>query len=64
MENFIKSIAKTLSSISEMSNQWQALSENDSDKVNAITAWGEIFNISVDEIPFVLSRIIDELEGK
>jgi hypothetical protein len=64
MENFIKSIAKTLSSISEMSNQWQALSENDSDKVNAITGWGEMFNISVDEIPLVLSRIIDELEGQ
>ena len=64
MEQFIKSVAKVLTSITEMSNQWQALSENDSDKVNSIEAWSEAFNISIDEIPFVLSNIIDQLEEK
>jgi hypothetical protein len=62
MDEFIKALRVASDAMREMSNRWGELSQEDDDIVQGLKGWGEAFNLSLDEVPFVMWSIIDKLE--
>ena len=63
MDEFIKALRVASDAMREMSYRWDELEDSDNEKVQALTGWGQAFSMSLDEIPFVMWRMVDELEG-
>jgi hypothetical protein len=64
MQEFIEAMKKVSSALSEMSEKWNQLSDQDNDRVQSLDGWGEAFNVSLDEVPFYMWSMIDELEDE
>ena len=62
MQEFIELLKKASDAMNEMSNCWGGLSREDQDILNSCDGWGEAFNLSLDEVPFVMWSIVDKLE--
>jgi hypothetical protein len=63
MEEFIKALRVASDAMREMSNRWEELDDSDNGRVQALRGWGQAFSMSLDEVPFVMWRMVDELEG-
>lgn len=63
MDEFLKALGAAGVALQRMSDAWQALGDTDSDKVNKCEGWAEAFSCSVDDVPFILWGIFDELEN-
>jgi hypothetical protein len=63
MDEFIKALRVASDAMREMSYRWDELEDSDNEKVQALTGWGQAFSMSLDEVPFVMWRMVDELEG-
>jgi len=63
MEEFIKALRVASDAMREMSNRWDELEDSDNAIVQELTGWVQAFNMSLDEVPFVMWRMVDELEG-
>jgi hypothetical protein len=63
MDEFIKALRVASDAMREMSNRWDELDDAENDIVQALTGWAQAFNMSLDEVPFVMWRMVDELEG-
>lgn len=64
MEDFIDALKKASNAMLVMSQKWEELNELDDQRVQGLKQWGEGFNVSLDEIPYILWSAVDELEGK
>jgi len=62
MEQFIYAVKEACSALALMSEEWSKLSNEDNQIVQGLRQWGEAFNVSVDEVPFILWAVVDELE--
>ena len=62
MKEFIESVKKASNAMAELCHRWQDLNEFENDRVQELKQWGEGFNVSLDEIPFLLWAVINELE--
>jgi hypothetical protein len=62
VDEFLKALGAAGVALQKMSDAWQALDSADSDKVNMCQGWAEAFSCSVDDVPFILWGIHDELE--
>jgi hypothetical protein len=47
-----------------MSEEWSKLSAEDDEIVQGLKQWGEGFKVSLDEVPYILWAVADELEGE
>lgn len=63
MDEFIKALRVASDAMREMSYRWDELDDADNEKVQALTGWSQAFSMSLDEVPFVMWRMVDELEG-
>lgn len=63
MDEFIKALRVASDAMREMSYRWDELEDSDNEKVQALGGWGQAFSMSLDEVPFVMWRMVDELEG-
>lgn len=45
-----------------MSMRWEELSPQDNEKVQALSGWAKAFNLSLDEVPFEMQTMVQELE--
>jgi hypothetical protein len=63
MDEFIKALRVASDAMREMSNRWDELEDSDNEKVQALGGWSQAFAMSLDEVPFVMWRMVDELEG-
>jgi hypothetical protein len=61
MKEFLKSIEGVSLAMLKMCDEWQKLDEQSNERVQKLDQWAEAFNLSLDEIPFVLFSIVDEL---
>jgi hypothetical protein len=63
MEEFIKALRVASDAMREMSYRWEELDAPDNEKVQALEGWSQAFSMSLDEVPFVMWHMVDELEG-
>jgi hypothetical protein len=61
MKEFLKSIEGVSLAMLKMFDEWQKLDEQSNERVQKLDQWAEAFNLSLDEIPFVLFSVVDEL---
>jgi hypothetical protein len=61
MKEFLKSIEGVSLAMLKMCDEWQKLDEQSNERVQKLDQWAEAFNLSLDEIPFVLFSVVDEL---
>jgi len=61
MKEFLKSIEGVSLAMLKMCDEWQKLDDQSDERVQQLDQWAEAFNLSLDEIPFVLFSIVDEL---
>ena len=61
MKEFLKSIEGVSLAMLKMCDEWQKLDDQSNERVQKLDQWAEAFNLSLDEIPFVLFSIVDEL---
>jgi hypothetical protein len=62
MKEFLKSIEGVSLAMLKMCDEWQKLDEQSNERVQKLDQWAEAFNLSLDEIPFVLFSVVDELK--
>lgn len=62
MEEFIKSMREASRALLLMSMRWEELSPQDNEKVQALSGWAKAFNLSLDEVPFEMQTMVQELE--
>ena len=63
MEEFIKALRVASDAMREMSYRWDELDDAENEIVQALSGWAEAFKLSLDEVPFTMWRMVDELEG-
>jgi len=63
MDEFIKALRVASDAMREISYRWEELSDPENEKVQALEGWSQAFSMSLDEVPFVMWRMVDELEG-
>ena len=63
MEEFIKALRVASDAMREMSYRWDELDDAENEKVQALDGWAQAFAMSLDEVPFVMWHMVDELEG-
>ena len=61
MKEFFKSIEGVSLAMLKMCDEWQKLDDQSNERAQQLDQWAEAFNLSLDEIPFVLFSIVDEL---
>ena len=62
MKEFLKSVEGVSLAMLKMCDEWQKLDEKSDERVQKLDQWAEAFNLSLDEIPFVLFSVVDELK--
>jgi len=62
VEEFIKSMREASHALLVMSMRWDELSREDNQKVQALKGWSVAFNLSLDEVPFEMQAMVEELE--
>lgn len=64
MKEFIDAVKQASHAMALMSEKWDELNAEDNDKVQALKQWGEGFRVSLDEVPYILWSVVDELGGE
>jgi hypothetical protein len=64
MEDFIDAVKQASHAMALMSEEWSKLSAEDDEIVQGLKQWGEGFKVSLDEVPYILWAVADELEGE
>ena len=62
MQEFIEALKKASSAVLEMSMRWDELSRANNDIVQELSGWSEAFNLSLDEVPYTMWAMVEELE--
>jgi L-serine deaminase len=64
MKDFIDAVKQASHAMALMSEEWSKLSVKDDEIVQELKQWGEGFRVSLDEVPYILWSVADELEGE
>ena len=62
MQEFIDALMRASSALLEMSARWDELSRANNDIVQELSGWSEAFNLSLDEVPYTMWAMVDQLE--
>jgi len=62
LSDFIGALSVASSALDELSTCWGQLSVSDCRQLNELGEWGEAFNVSLEDVPYILWAIVDKLE--
>tara|TARA_R110000868_G_scaffold48630_1_gene157549 strand:+ start:58 stop:279 length:222 start_codon:yes stop_codon:yes gene_type:complete len=63
MWEFMRALKDASDAMRVMSVRWDELDRADNEIVQGLSGWGEAFNLSLDEVPFTMWAMVDQLEA-